>query len=119
MANNNKDIIERKLRAIAANVTNCKMDQVSLKLQINTEKNKLGGGMYGTAYKAYASNGKTVPFVVKKMKKINNNDQESQIEHDTIRFLQNKIPPFARERYVARAQPCPRVHQSHLRASMG
>ena len=98
MVNNNKDIIERKLRAIAANVTNCKMDQVSLKLQINTEKNKLGGGMYGTAYKAYASNGKTVPFVVKKMKKINNNDQESQIEHDTIRFLQNKIPPFARER---------------------
>ena len=52
MANNNKDIIERKLRAIAANVTNCKMDQVSLKLQINTEKNKLGGGMYGTAYKS-------------------------------------------------------------------
>jgi hypothetical protein len=66
MSNNNKDIIERKLRAIAANVTNCKMDQVSLKLQINTEKNKLGGGMYGTAYKAYASNGKTVPFVVPK-----------------------------------------------------
>lgn len=94
---NNKDIIEQKLRAIAANVTNCKMEQVRVKLQINGT-NKLGGGVYGTAYKAYASNGKTVPFVVKEMKKRNNNDQESRIEHDTVRVLQNNIPPFAKER---------------------
>lgn len=94
---NNKDIIEQKLRAIAANVTNCKMEQVRVKLQINGT-NKLGGGVYGTAYKAYASNGKTVPFVVKEMKKRNITDQESRIEHDTVRVLQNNIPPFAKER---------------------
>lgn len=97
MANNNKDIIERKLKAIAANVTKCNMDQVSLKLQINSN-NKLGGGVYGTAYKAYASNGKMVPFVVKKMQRRRRDEQESQIEHDTIRVLRNNIPPFARER---------------------
>jgi serine/threonine protein kinase len=94
---NNKDIIERKLKAIAANVTKCNMDQVSLKLQINSN-NKLGGGVYGTAYKAYASNGKMVPFVVKKMQRRRRDEQESQIEHDTIRVLRNNIPPFARER---------------------
>lgn len=98
MVVNNKDIIEQKLRAITANVTKCKMENVGLKLQINTKKNKLGGGVYGTAYKAYARNGKTVPFVVKEMKKKYVNDQESRIEHDTIRVLQNKIPPFAKER---------------------
>lgn len=98
MVVNNKDIIEQKLRAITANVTKCKMENVGLKLQINSKKNKLGGGVYGTAYKAYASNGKKVPFVVKEMKKKNINDQESRIEHDTIRVLQNNIPPFAKER---------------------
>ena len=97
MANNNKDIIERKLRAITANVTKCNMAQVSLKLQMNSN-NKLGGGVYGTAYKAYASNGKMVPFVVKKMQRRRRDEQESQIEHDTIRVLRNNIPPFARER---------------------
>jgi hypothetical protein len=94
---NDKAKIEEKLRAITANVTNCKMVQVGLKLQIN-DTNKLGGGVYGTAYKAYASNGKTVPFVVKEMKKRRNDDQESQIEYATTRVLRNKIPPFAKER---------------------
>ena len=90
--------IEGKLRAIAANVTNCKMEQVRLKLQINSKTNKLGGGVYGTAYKAYARNGKTVPFVVKEMQKQRSDDQESQIEYATVRVLRNKIPPFAKER---------------------
>ena len=95
---NDKDIIERKLRSITANVTNCKMEKVGLKLQINSKTNKLGGGVYGTAYKAYASNGKMVPFVVKKMQKRRSDDQESQIEYATTRVLRNKIPPFAKER---------------------
>ena len=90
--------IEEKLKAITANVTKCNMSRVGLKLQINSKKNKLGGGVYGTAYKAYASNGKMVPFVVKEMKKQRNDDQESQIEYDTTRVLRNNIPPFAKER---------------------
>ena len=36
MVVNNKDIIEQKLRAITANVTKCKMENVGLKLQINS-----------------------------------------------------------------------------------
>ena len=95
---NNKDIIEQKLRAITANVAKCNMTQVGLKLQINTKKNKLGGGVYGTAYKAYASNGKMIPFVVKEMKKRRSDDQESQIEYATTRVLRNSIPFFAKER---------------------
>lgn len=90
--------IEEKLKAITANVAKCNMTQVGLKLQINSKKNKLGGGVYGTAYKAYASNGKTVPFVVKEMKKRNITDQESRIEYATTRVLRNSIPPFAKER---------------------
>ena len=97
----NTNTIRRKLKAIAANVTGCKIDQVRLKLQYNKNsngcrttgrgcsRNRLGGGAYGTAYKAYASNGKTVPFVVKESTKQVNSDQESKIEHDTIRVLRN------------------------------
>jgi len=89
------------MRAIAANVTGCKIDQVRLRLQyeVNSNgcrttgrgcsKNRLGGGAYGTAYKAYASNGKTVPLVVKESTKQDISDQESKIEHDTIRVLRN------------------------------
>ncbi len=98
MVINNKDIIEKKLRAITANVAKCNMTQVGLKLQINTKKNKLGGGVYGTAYKAYASNGKMIPFVVKEMKKQRSDDQESRIEYATTRVLRNSIPHFAKER---------------------
>ena len=98
MVINNKDIIEQKLRAITANVAKCNMTQVGLKLQINTKKNKLGGGVYGTAYKAYASNGKMIPFVVKEMKKQRSDDQESRIEYATTRVLRNSIPHFAKER---------------------
>jgi serine/threonine protein kinase len=97
----NTNRIRRKLKAIAANVTKCKIDQIRLKLQYNKNsngcrttgrgcsKNRLGGGAYGTAYKAYASNGKTVPFVVKESTKQDISDQESKIEHDTIRVLRN------------------------------
>ena len=97
----NTDVIRNKMRAIAANVTKCKIDQIRLKLQYNKNsngcrttgtgcsKNRLGGGAYGTAYKAYASNGKTVPFVVKESTKQDISDQESKIEHDTIRVLRD------------------------------
>ena len=97
----NTNVIRNKMKAIAANVTGCKIDQVRLRLQyeVNSNgcrttgrgcsKNRLGGGMYGTAYKAYASNGKTVPLVVKESTKQNISDQESKIEHDTIRVLRN------------------------------
>ena len=69
MTPSNTNVIRNKMRAIAANVTGCKMDQVRLRLQyeVNSNgcrttgrgcsKNRLGGGMYGTAYKAYASKG--------------------------------------------------------------
>ena len=97
----NTNVIRNKMKAIAANVTKCKIDQIRLKLQYNKNsngcrttgrgcsKNRLGGGAYGTAYKAYASNGKTVPFVVKESTKQDISDQESKIEHDTIRVLRN------------------------------
>jgi len=97
----NTNVIRNKMRAIAANVTGCKIDQVRLRLQyeVNSNgcrttgrgcsKNRLGGGAYGTAYKAYASNGKTVPLVVKESTKQDISDQESKIEHDTIRVLRN------------------------------
>jgi hypothetical protein len=98
----NTNMIYNKLKSIAANVTNCKMDQVRVKLQYNknSNRNRLGGGAYGTAYKAYASNGKTVPFVVKEMKKQNRDDQESKIEYDTIKVLLNNkgLPLFVKER---------------------
>lgn len=101
ISKSNTNVIRNKMRAIAANVTKCKIDQIRLKLQYNKNsngcrttgrgcsKNRLGGGEYGTAYKAYASNGKTVPFVVKESTKQDISDQESKIEHDTIRVLRN------------------------------
>jgi len=101
MTPSNTNVIRNKMRAITANVTGCKMDQVRLRLQYEVNSsgcrttgrgcstNRLGGGMYGTAYKAYASKGKTVPFVVKESTKQNISDQESKIEHDTIRVLRN------------------------------
>ena len=103
-ARGNSDIIRNKLKSIMANVLGCKMNEVRLKLQYNKNantgcnkrtrrgcsKNRLGGGAYGTAYKAYANNGKSIPLVVKESRKHTRSDQESKIEHDTIRVLRNK-----------------------------
>ena len=98
---NDVNMIRRKMKNIYANMTGCKMNDVRLKLQYKQNsngcrttktgcsKNRLGGGAYGTAYKAYANNGKTVPLVVKESTKQNKDDQESKIEHDTIKVLRN------------------------------
>ena len=100
---NDVNMIRRKMKNIYANMTGCKMNDVRLKLQYKQNsngcrttktgcsKNRLGGGAYGTAYKAYANNGKTVPLVVKESTKQNKDDQESKIEHDTIKFYEMQV----------------------------